>query len=278
MNNNNFKLTPTLVGVLEVLSEGELLYIDSYGIHKIGDRTFADRTRKTLTRQRLIERKDKTKRVETRGNGFIISKKGLKVLEEYKSKNSKKKIGLPESQANIDKAPTKAQLDYAKKLKIDIPNNATRADLSCLITIARYEDRPCTDRHKKFATDFGIYLSSKYIGKKGLFNIIKDYLEVPGRELELISWFVFRIYRGMVKGKLDVSITTPFDPIIKSIAYNYLNDEKVISSIMRYNFGEDFIYFGQFTSPDGNVYYGGNKQTLAYRILSEEINNKLLVY
>jgi hypothetical protein len=76
--------------------------------------------------------------------------------------------------------PTERQLKYAKDLGISIPANATRADLSDLISVKVDRDKPSTTRHREFAKRFGVE-TTQYIGKKSLFRRIQSALVEPGR-------------------------------------------------------------------------------------------------
>jgi len=66
------------------LQNGGIMEIDSMNLASINGEPVASATRYFLTDKRLVERKDKSKAVTTKGNGYIISKKGLKILETSK--------------------------------------------------------------------------------------------------------------------------------------------------------------------------------------------------
>ncbi|MBN1005653.1 hypothetical protein [Amphritea pacifica] len=159
--------------------------------------------------------------------------------------------------------PTERQLDYAKGLGISIPSNATKDDLSDLISLKVDRDKPSTERHKKFGRMYGLEFTD-YIGKKSLFCRIQAALVVPGREKELLSWFTFRVYRELVGGSDNAPISGPDDPIIEEIANELARDEKIIKSARRYD-GRELIWFGEWTSPDGYVHTGGSNRTAAYK-------------
>lgn len=76
------KLTKVQREVLELLENGALMTIDCYNMPSIGNRNLSPQTRYFLTEKRLVTRKDKTKSVEAKGNGFIITDKGRNVLAE----------------------------------------------------------------------------------------------------------------------------------------------------------------------------------------------------
>lgn len=168
--------------------------------------------------------------------------------------------------------PTERQLDYAKDLGISIPSNATKDDLSDLISLKVDRDKPATERHKKFARMYGLGFTD-YIGKKALFSRIQAALVAPGREKELLSWFTFRVYRELAGGSDNAPISGPDDPIIEEIAEELVNDEKIIKSVRRYE-GNDLIWFGEWTSPDGYVHTGGSNRTAAYKQISSLLKQR----
>lgn len=168
--------------------------------------------------------------------------------------------------------PTKRQIDYAKDLGISIPANATKDDLSDLISLKVDRDKPATERHKNFGRLYHIEFSD-YIGKKALFNRIQAALVAPSREKELLSWFTFRVYRELSGGADNAPIEGPDDPIIEEIAEGLLSEEKIIKSIRRYN-GSQLIWFGEWTSPDGYVHTGGSNRTMAYKQVSSMLKQR----
>lgn len=168
--------------------------------------------------------------------------------------------------------PTQRQLDYARDLGISIPANATKDDLSDLISLKVDRDKPATERHKNFGRKYGLEFTN-YVGKKALFNRIQSVLVVPGRELELLSWFTFRVYRELAGGSDSAPITGPDDSTIKEIANELIADEKVIKSVRRYE-GSELIWFGEWTSPDGYVYTGGSNRTAAYKQVSSLLKQR----
>ena len=74
------KLTKIQREVLELLNDGAMMVIDVHNMPSIGDRVLSPQTRYSLTEKRLITRMDKSKSVESKGNGFVITEKGRRVL------------------------------------------------------------------------------------------------------------------------------------------------------------------------------------------------------
>ena len=76
------KLTSVQREVLQLLDGGDIITIDRFNMAAIGERNIASSTRYSLTDNRYIERKDKTKAVTTSGNGFVITERGRMALVE----------------------------------------------------------------------------------------------------------------------------------------------------------------------------------------------------
>jgi len=273
-----------MVGVLDELSKGMILYYDHINRPTVGMRHFGESTPKKLSELGLIEKRSPSKNIKYVRNGYVISKDGLSFLEQYRDNNGKQKkeTSLPPSKANDSSPATQSQLDYAKKYNFKIPQNATSADLSCLLTIAERRDKPSTERDKEFARIFGVKLNSQYIGKKGLFNCIKWELDDPSRDMDLLCWFIFRVYRGLVEGNINVPIKTPKDQAIKSIAEQFIENDKIMRSIYKYE-GMDLIFFGTYIynwTYEGEdwekTYYGGSKATTAYKEVSLSLRIQML--
>lgn len=65
---------------LQLLASGEMMVVDSANMARIGDKPVAPKTRYFLTDNRLVTKKEKTKSVTTKGNGFVITDKGMELL------------------------------------------------------------------------------------------------------------------------------------------------------------------------------------------------------
>jgi len=84
MSKNETTLTKVLLETLIKLGNGGMMEIDSMNLASINGKPVVPATRYFLTDKRFVERKDKSKAVITKGNGYIISAKGLKILESSK--------------------------------------------------------------------------------------------------------------------------------------------------------------------------------------------------
>jgi uncharacterized protein YjhX (UPF0386 family) len=78
----SIKLTKIQREILEKLRDGSMITINRMNMAYLEQNPVQPQTRYFLTDKRLITRLDKTKAIETKGNGYIISRKGLMVLEQ----------------------------------------------------------------------------------------------------------------------------------------------------------------------------------------------------
>lgn len=172
--------------------------------------------------------------------------------------------------------PTERQIAYAQKLGISLTFDMTRHDVSNLISIKEDNDKQATECHLAFADYYNIE-HGKYIGKKALFNLIASELSVKGRELDRTSWFIFRVYRSLVKGIEDVSIESPNDETIQVISNKLFELPAFKNSLKRYSEYETFLWFGDFVTPNGDVYSGASKNTMSYKLATAELKEMPLV-
>lgn len=165
--------------------------------------------------------------------------------------------------------PTDNQINYARSLGIYIPFGITFNELSDLISNVENNDKFATDRHKSFAEFYGVQYT-KNVGKKSLFNRIQYEIFSNNQENYMASWFVFRVYRSLVRGQEDVSIISPDNEIIKDVAVTLLEKSKFLNSLKRYS-DSDLRYFGEFTDRQGVTHFGASKTTNAYKLASDEL-------
>lgn len=216
--------------------------------YKISGKNIDSGRKRTITHQAIDEMTAKA----------YAEREGIEILEI---------IQLPEE------SPTERQIEFAQSLGIKIPHNVTKYELSDLISISVDKDKPSEIRHIKFAKIYGVECT-QYIGKKSLFDKIQSELIKPGNELNMLSWFSFRVYRELVSGQVNPELDDPSDPIFTSVAQELITDEKIIKSIRRYA-GRDLIWFGEWKSPSGYLMSGGSVQTIAYKTISTILREKL---
>ncbi len=169
--------------------------------------------------------------------------------------------------------PTENQLNYAKNLRIEIPPNATKDDVSDLISLTVEKDKPSTERHRAFARGYMVEVT-EHIGKRALFDRIHAALVKPGRENELAAWFSYRVYRELVRGAENAPIDGPDHTVIQEVAAQLSLDQSAIKSIRRYD-GRDLIWFGEYTAPSGSFHTGGSNRTIAYKMASSLLRERI---
>ncbi len=269
------KLTKVQREVLEALRDGGTITIDRYNMPWLGDRMLQPITRYFLTDNGLITRLDKSRPAEAKGNGFVISEKGLSILADQtlRSKPKSKPSGNDRKVQDQPIPPTERQLSFAKDLGIDVPSDATLGEVSDLISACLEKDTPASDKHRSIATLYGVCYT-RFTGKRQLFERIFNAVSRPTHETDLASWFAYRVYRHLVLGAEDVPIRSPDHPLIKEIATQLVSDEAALRSIRRYS-AYDLIWFGEWTAPDGTLHTGGSKRTAAYQKTAALFHAKL---
>lgn len=175
----------------------------------------------------------------------------------------------------VDNEPTDNQINYARSLGIYVPFGITFDELSDLISNIENNDKSASDRHKTFA-DFYNIKYSKNVGKKMLFERIQYEIFSNNLEQQMASWFVFRVYRSLVRGQENVSISMPSDRIIEEITNTLLNEPKFKTSLKRYA-DQDLRFFGEFTASNGITYFGASKTTNSYKLASAELKKHIQI-
>nr|WP_321384025.1 hypothetical protein [uncultured Vibrio sp.] len=216
---------------------------------------------------------------KVKGKGIETNRSRTRIYiagNEMEAKEAARKDGTePQSVELLIEEPSDRQVDYARSLGISIPEGISKTELSDLISLTVRKDKPATDRHKEFARIYSVE-TSKYIGKKELFDRIQNKLVSSGDAVELCSWFTFRVYRELVNGDLASEVKSPTDPKIRDIAELISQNKSMVSSIQRY-VGSDLIWFGQWTAPDGFTHNGGSNRTMAYKEASRLLKERCLV-
>jgi len=125
---SSIKLTAVQQEILEELRLGGIIIVDRENTTWLGDRIVQFNTMESLTENKLITRRDKSKSVKTKGNGYVISEKGLAVLSSQVPRKKTNKTQILEQNSEAKENPaTERQLAYAKDLGIEVPlGNATQ--------------------------------------------------------------------------------------------------------------------------------------------------------
>lgn len=155
--------------------------------------------------------------------------------------------------------PTSRQLDYARDLKIKIPQHASIRDVAALIDRAVNHDSDPNPGLIEFAKNRRI-LFSQYIGKKALYNRV--FYELSERDK--IAFFAFCVYRHVSDDRHANLDTHPKRQLFYDFAAEKEKDERFTKSMSKYS-GEDIRFFGTIKFPDGGEAYGGSISTIAYK-------------
>jgi hypothetical protein len=135
----------------------------------------------------------------------------------------------------------------------------------------RRPPKVATAEHLAFAARFGVQAPVGIV-KYQLFDMIWTAVSQPGREVEMISWFVYRVSRELGRGRNFAGIGGPDHPTIVAIAEQLATDDKVVKSARRYR-GRDLIWFGVWTTPSGWEASGGSNATIAYKRAAAALRN-----
>lgn len=88
------KPTPAQLETLQALTDGAVLTLDQHNMLNLptalpgrNGPMVSPSVREFLTKNRLVERLDKTRDIKANGNGYVISEKGRKVIAEMQSPN-----------------------------------------------------------------------------------------------------------------------------------------------------------------------------------------------
>jgi hypothetical protein len=165
-----------------------------------------------------------------------------------------------------EEPPTERQLAYAKDLGISIPTEATKSEVSDLISFKVDDDEVADSDIRGLASKFEVEFTN-YTGEKELYNRIWHCLEVS-RTHNRVDWFTYCLYRDIAPKHVTLISDGPDNAAIKEIASNVLSDQSVLDSIQRYN-GSDLIFFGERTNRKGYLENGGSNRTIAYKRISE---------
>jgi len=157
--------------------------------------------------------------------------------------------------------PTEAQLSYAKYLKINIPKNITKEEISFLIDRVKYKDKSEPNPELiEYAESMNIEFSN-YVGKKQLYDIIWDSLY----GLDKIEFFIFCVYRWISDDRHGNLLTHKCKDKFNCFAKILIDDKSFINSLAKsYDEGKSIRFFGTLYVGK-NQYTGGSTITQAYK-------------
>jgi hypothetical protein len=189
-------------------------------------------------------------------------------IELFKKEGLIEPFDISETPLPPPEPATERQLEYAKHLKIEIPENATKDELSVLISYKVDNDSPPNPGLIDFATGRNISFS-KHIGKKALYNLLFRALPLEDR----IAFFAFSVYRSLSddrEANLDKHISKN---VFYELAEQQLRNDQFLKSMNRYS-GENLRFFGTMKFKDGNSTNGGSVNTVSYKVCAEFISGR----
>lgn len=194
---------------------------------------------------------------------FFNAKSDAEIIELLKNSGFIEPFVIKE--VNLGK-PTPKQIEYASSLNIQIPLEATKVDLSALISKKTDNDDNPNDDLLEYATEKGLTFS-RYIGTKALYELIFDSMTLNDK----VAFFIFSVYKQLS----DDSSSNLNKHKHKNLIYVYANElqtqEKIIKSICNYR-GSELIHFGKVMHSDGIETSGGSVNTYAYKTVSEYVS------
>ena len=155
--------------------------------------------------------------------------------------------------------PSEAQLNYAKKVNINIAHGCCMKDVSALLT--NYENNDFKKPAKRiinYATSKGLYFST-LLNEQSLYNFIFASLPLEDK----IAFFCFSIYQHCNKDHTKTLDTSSNRSLFYQFASINISNDKFITSMQKYD-GENLIIFGEYED-NGYSMVGGSKNTIAYK-------------
>ncbi|CAM3576527.1 hypothetical protein [Halomonas lysinitropha] len=165
--------------------------------------------------------------------------------------------------------PTERQIAYAKDLGIRIPAEATKDELSDLLSCKVDEDSKASPKLLKLADEYGIE-TTQYSGEGAVYGRIFTALSAASREHELAAWFAFNVLQDRL-GSQSTVVASLNDPKINAVASKLVADTKAMKSIKRYS-DSTLLWFGERTDRDGYTRQGGSKRTAAYKYAADLVD------
>lgn len=163
---------------------------------------------------------------------------------------------------------TENQLEYAKKLNIQLPLNATFMDATYAISKKVDNERAPGSDLLDFIKGRGLAYTD-FFGKKACYK----YVFLSLKDLDKIAFFIFSVYRFYSndrQGNLDKS---PYKDIIYDIAKRVYNHPTAFKSLLNNYTGSDLRFFGTLKGYHDESYYGGSKSTTIFKLVSAELIN-----
>jgi hypothetical protein len=125
--------------------------------------------------------------------------------------------------------PTEHQIAYANSLGIGIPEGATFADVSCMITNAVHNEEPAPKADMALASAFGLKPPSQYMNREELAGFIYHHLDSS----QLVQWYLYLVFKRRANQRVQKKVESPVDPELVRLAREMGKDPKVLESIRK---------------------------------------------
>ena len=164
--------------------------------------------------------------------------------------------------------PTEAQIKLAQDLGLTLPPEPTRDEVADLIASRLDDDRePPREAEIRFAKAQGLCFTS-YIGRRELARKLFSTLQKHADPAPLLQWYLYCVYRDLIRNRGEVRIQDPNDPVLRRMAVELAKNPKVVASVRRH-LGPDLLYFAE-SSGSGC----GSRRTLAYKRSAELLRKR----
>lgn len=179
-----------------------------------------------------------------------------------------KRIKVPNT---IDTKPaSQMEKDYAKKMGIVLPDDATESDAKAIIARSLDNDEPASVQLLNYARSKGM-LCSDYIGNKALHNQLFDNLSTEDKT----TFFCFCVYKFYIDSEYEDLSLHPKKDFFEAFGKQFEKDVYFQASLEDY-LGEELVAFGKSKKVVNGVaktIYGGSIYTRAYKEAFNYIQN-----
>ena len=173
----------------------------------------------------------------------------------------------------IDNRPaSQLERNYAKKLGVVLPENATQSDAKALIARDLDDDEKASAGLLDYARGKGM-LCSDYIGNKALHNQLFDNLT----PLDKTVFFCFCIYKFYWQDDYEDLSTHPKKAVFEAFGEQYEKDGYFQVSLEDY-LGEEIVAFGKskrMVNGKEKTIYGGSSHTRAHNVAYEYLKSNV---
>lgn len=173
----------------------------------------------------------------------------------------------------IDTRPATAmEKEYAAKMNITLPEDATMSDARALIDRELDNDEKASDELLNYARSKGM-LCSDYIGNKALHNQLFDNLSVEDKT----SFFCFCLYKFYIDDSNEDLLAHPKKALFEAFGEQFAKDVYFQASLEDY-LGEELVAFGKSKRMVNGVektVYGASTYTRAHKEAYQYIQNNI---